>query len=254
MNKLVSESLESFLYEETKYNELGSFYHLTKKENLKSLLAGIDPKKNVGAHSKSQGGGFYVFSSEEAALEWKGGKSADALIEMRSKLNSENFDVEFELHGLDFHEFWNEFLSTILELNLKMYVVEKIEYNADDNVEDFSLRPFKKEEKFKVALDYIVSKQNIDKSDIEWKFEFSTDLGFGYPSGEKIGWFRIGSFIGDSTELKYMFSSLEKFEFIDKFKEKILGKSKALRYVGPRIKPSRYKLKENDKWGDWKNI
>lgn len=250
---LVSETLNEFL----DYGKVLPFYHLTRKEHLKSLMNGVDPSKRVSKHAKSQGEGFYVFPSEDYALDWDGGKEADAMLEIKAPLNTKNFDIEFELHGIDSKEFWNTFLKlmthTIKSQNLKLYLVPTDSIDIDEKSD--------KSSSFKLA-EYksggiggcfaFISKDPIKESDIsftQYWGEIITILPDLHRKG--IGWFRILGPAADAVEFKRMFSTLAQFGFVDKFEEEVLDKSKALRYVGPIIKPTRFKIKANGGWSEW---
>ena len=70
------------------------FYHLSSKKHLKNLLEGTKPITN-NRHSKTQGGGFYLWNSEEDAYSWKGGKESDVLLEYKIPFNIDNFELDF---------------------------------------------------------------------------------------------------------------------------------------------------------------
>ncbi len=72
-----------------RYNQLTKFYHVTSKDNLNSLLKGIDITLSK---DRGQGSGFYVVTDLEAAENTKvtlgfgspGFKVCDLLIEIES--------------------------------------------------------------------------------------------------------------------------------------------------------------------------
>jgi hypothetical protein len=241
-----------------KFNESNeienSFYHLTDEKHLNSLLNGTK-KITFNKHSKSQGNGFYLWKSERDAFEWTGGSKSDILLEYNTNLNLNNFELDYELHGIEFLTFWNTLIQLLKE-NLNYYYV-KINYNNDDAFVS-ELIKMKSNETANIHKKYhpifIISNTEITKNDIKFEdvHDNVVDIKEDCPSqSDKYGFFRVVNFSADAKFIYKSMESLDKYGIKKAFKSKLLPKSKAVKYYGNPIKPIRYKKKTDGKWGEW---
>jgi hypothetical protein len=75
-------------------------YHATPKENIPSFADGIDISKAGKLHGgagEQQGKGFYVFRNKKAAINHAKTMDNDAIVIIDRDINSDNFDVDYEL-------------------------------------------------------------------------------------------------------------------------------------------------------------
>lgn len=81
-------------------------YHATTKDNIESFKAGIDNEKAGTLHGgagASQGKGFYVFKNKKNAIAHantkygNGDPVGDTIIVIDRDINSENFDIDYEV-------------------------------------------------------------------------------------------------------------------------------------------------------------
>ena len=235
---------ERFILE--KYNQLTKFYHVTDKENLESLLNGIDITMSVG---RGQGNGFYVITDQHAAensVITSGQyvptyKKCDLLIEIEAVLNVENFDIDYEL---------------VKDLP-----------TAIKNIEPKLASRFKT---FKISSDSRVFNiivnlsDDVDQNDFTVQLEELEGMGVFIPKCHKeieFGFYPedVDKYQNDKNVAytTLYIDSLDRLGVKSIIEEEIFNRignndiAYALRYVGPKIKPSRYKFKENGKWGDW---
>ena len=95
-------------------------YHATTKDNIESFKAGIDNEKAGTLHGgagASQGKGFYVFKNKDNAIahaNTEHGKG-DTIIVIDRDINSENFDIDYEVEFMLVTKFiannWKFFLN-----------------------------------------------------------------------------------------------------------------------------------------------
>ncbi len=235
---------EKFISEN--YNQLSKFYHITEKENLESLLNGIDVKLSS---DRGQGDGFYVVTDEKSAentlvssgFGQPSHKKCDLLIEIEAILNTDNFDIDYEL--VKELPILVKNLENKLENRFKMLKVTNdghefnviVKLSDDVSQNDFTIIWEELE-----GMGVIIPKCN---KDIEFGF---------YPANSDK--FQDALNVVYTT---YYMNSLDKLGLKSIIEEELFkkigndGKVYALRYVGPKIKPKRYKFKENGKWLDW---
>ena len=235
-----------------KYGDVGKFYHATYSKNLDSFKNGIEPKTNTTGHSTTQGGGFYVWNKLEKLKNWNGLGKTDLIIEIQTNLTINNFEIDYELHGLDFNFFWQSFISIISKHNLNIYSCydgEKVneETNKIKDLEKIDSNNLWNHivSKYKETKNYpyiIISNENIENNDVWLEETDSVDIfGAMYPKSSKnIGWLRLVSFTADAKSIYVMIESLKKFGIKDEFKKSILNQCSALKYVGPKIYPTIY--------------
>jgi hypothetical protein len=243
------------IYEDSIYGKVNKFYHKTSKDNLPKLMNGIDSKiKSNNRHSKTQGGGFYVWNNIEDCKSWSEG---DLIIEIEAELNTKNFDVDYELHGLKWYEYYNVIIGIIKNSNLKTYILDNVnDIIWDDNDEVSAIKKITqvdfKTYKFEHTLPiFIISNDNITKDDIIVENFDSTDFNGILKVTSKtknIGHFQVVKFDGDAQEAYNHMESLDKFGIKEKFGIQVLCKSKAVKYFGPKIFPTKHWLLENGKW------
>ena len=135
--KLISE--QSSILNETE------LYHATTKDNIESFKAGIDKEKAGKLHGgagASQGKGFYVFKNKNDAIEhaksehgWPvdfadAGPIGDTIIVIDRDINSENFDIDYELEFKFVSKFiadnWNFFLNNWERFHIYYHVGRQI--------------------------------------------------------------------------------------------------------------------------------
>ena len=110
--KLISE--QSSILNETE------LYHATTKDNIESFKSGIDTEKAGKLHGGAgalQGKGFYVFKNKKSAIDHAKTEhgSGDTIIIIDHDINSESFDIDYELEFNFITKFitdnWNFFLN-----------------------------------------------------------------------------------------------------------------------------------------------
>ena len=74
------------------------FYHLTSKDQLRSLFKGI---RTDMAKKWEQGDGFYVTTDLRycESVEGVGSRIGEAIVEIDAPLDSDNFDLDFEMNS-----------------------------------------------------------------------------------------------------------------------------------------------------------
>lgn len=230
-------TFKNFLVEN--YNEKTSFYHITDDEMLDKLLDGIrvDLTKDWG-----QGKGFYVFKSKKRAekLEGVGSRVVNVMIELEAVLNEKNFDIDYEMC-------YN--LPDVVEKYIPL-LYDKFKYNfilsgKDNNYLIFSNIDDKsnfylKDKKFRNNIvTYVRSKNNeffaylpVDNN----KLNFTQNI---YGAVVTKDCMKLLNKIGIYKSIKLdIFNSENEYDI-------------ALRYIGPVIKPKRYRFKKNNIWGEW---
>jgi len=133
--KLISE--RSSILNETE------LYHATTKDNIEGFKTGIDKEKAGkwhGGAGASQGKGFYVFKNKNDAIEyaksehgWPGlhtGLIGDTIIVIDRDINSENFDIDYELEFRLVTKFiadnWNFFLNNWERFHIYYHIGRQI--------------------------------------------------------------------------------------------------------------------------------
>jgi hypothetical protein len=229
-----------------RYNQLTKFYHVTSKDNLNSLLKGIDITLSK---DRGQGSGFYVVTDLEAAENTKvtlgfgspGFKVCDLLIEIESVLNTENFDIDYELV--------KDLPTVVKDLESKLVGKFRI-FKISDHGYQFNIITKLSDE---VSQDdFVVGMEELDgmgvfvpKCNIEIEFGFYPDNLDEFQDAQNV------------LYTTYYIDSLDRLGIKSLIEEEIFkkisndGKVYALRYVGPKIRISRYKLKESGQWLDW---
>lgn len=226
-----------------KYGDIGNFYHATFSKNIESLKKGISINYvDSSKHSKSQGVGFYVWNNIEKLKAWKGlSPDCDIIVKIQTALTKENFEIDYELHELDFNFFWQNLINIISKQKLNFYScnswtssgeIIKFEKINSNNLWNISKNNFPY---------IIISNENIEKNDITMIDSDSVDTFDEIPSSSKnIGWTKMATFTGDANFIHQSMESLNKFGIKDKFKKIILDKCSALKYVGPKIFPTKF--------------
>lgn len=225
------------LYE--KYNDKMSFYHISSKDNLKSLLNGLKTNK----YSEwGQGKGIYVYTDEKVAgrQEGVGSRFVDIMVEFKSILNTKNFDMDYEL---------NYNLPRIIKNNIKN-IKNKFKNN-------FIIKYNNK--------NYLIFTNNINKNDFYFKkINFRNEDTYIPLSKKKGDWCYLPIDKNLNIDIEqniYGVPLIRNFmERLDKYgiKEMIFrdlsndDEITALRYIGPSIYPDRYKIRLNNKWGEWR--
>lgn len=228
------------------YNQLTKFYHVTSKEHLNSLINGIDITRSK---DRGQGGGFYVVTDLEAAENMTvtlgfgtpANKVCDLLIEIESVLDTENFDIDYELikdlptvvKGLESKLVGKFRIFNISGLDHQFTIITKL---SDEVSPD----------------DFVVRVEELDGMGV-FVPKCNKEIEFGfYP--DDLDKFQDALNVSYTT---YYMDSLDRLGIKSLIEEEIFkkigqdGKVYALRYVGPKIKPQRYKLKEGGRWSDW---
>ena len=212
-------------------NSKHKFYHLTSKAELPSLFKGI---RTDLAGKWEQGAGFYVTTdlknSEE--VEGVGTKIGEAIIEIEAPLDEKHFDIDFEMN-LNLDDAINYFLPLIR-------------------------KRFSKSERIKDFLIFYNKKPNLKFKYLEVRGEKighvpdSDDGDWCYIPIDKNGNLKIKHNIYGAPITKHMFNKLP-LDIQKEIKKKIFQSKEpgALRYIGPMIKPTRYKIKKSGKWSDW---
>ena len=231
-----------------KYGEITPFYHLTDKYNLDSLLKGIQVDRTI---DRGQGKGFYVSNDLKIIEGFKirqigyGSKPGGLIIEIQAIFNEENFDIDLELTK-----------------NLPD-IIKKIKPQLESKFKHFTIEhPKKSTYKFEVFVD-----GEGDKEDFEIGLMDDERGGtFYYPKSKsgkniKYGFIPI-TYIQDAGTVGSIKSSIDSLDTIgvkntieNQIYNTILDNPLYLRYVGPPIKPTRYKLQDDSgKWGEWVNV
>lgn len=218
------------------------FYHITIKQNLDKLLSGIKIDKS---QDWGQGPGFYVNTSEKLQdqQEGVGSNIVDLMIEIETELSSDNFDMDYEM---------NHQLGEIVERqipNLKRLFKKQLTISKDNN-------------------DFLIFTNNLTSEDFQFdtiKFREETTI---VPVCSEDDWCYLpitkdkkvkvlNNIYGVPLTRNFM-DRLDKFK-IKELIQKDLFSSKepvALRYIGPDIKPTRYKEKDLKKntWSNWNKV
>lgn len=221
------------------FTDTNKVYHVSSKDQLEGLLAGI---KTDNALSWGQGSGFYVNTSEKWCEEQEGvgSRMVDLMIELEADTKSDNFDVDYEM---------NYGLSKIIET-----YINKLKNMFDDN--------------FTISSNdssFLIFGNKINKDDFSFepiKFR-NEDIGI-IPKSSKEDWcylpidpksnkVKIVNNIYGAPITKDFMERLDKFSIKKMIKNDLLKSSEqvALRYIGPLIKPKKYKFKKDGKWGEW---
>ncbi len=218
------------------------FYHITIKQNLDKLLSGIKIDKS---QDWGQGPGFYVNTSEELQNQQEGVGSniVDLMIEIEAELSSDNFDMDYEM---------NYQLGEIVERqipNIKRLFKKQLTISKDNN-------------------NFLIFTNNLTSEDFQFdeiKFREETTI---VPICSEEDWcylpitkdkkVKVSNNIYGVPLTKNFMDRLDKFK-IKELIQKDLFSSKepiALRYIGPDIKPTRYKEKDLKKntWSNWIDI
>ena len=230
-----------------KYGEITPFYHLADKDSLDSLLKGI--RVDVST-DREQGKGFYV-SNDLKTIEGlkifqiRGGvKPGGLIIEIQAIFNEENFDIDLELTK-----------------NLPD-IIKKIKPQLESKFKHFTIEhPKNSTYKFEVFVD-----GEGNKEDFEIEMEDTSIVSFFFPkpkSGKTIKYGYIPITYKQDADLigsiKSFIDSLDtigvKNTIENQIYNTILDNPLYLRYVGPPIKPTKYKLQDDSgKWGEWVNV
>ncbi len=221
------------------FTDTNKVYHVSSKDQLEGLLSGI---KTDNALSWGQGSGFYVNTSEKWCEEQEGvgSRMVDLMIELEADTKSDNFDVDYEM---------NYGLSKIIET-----YINKLKNMFDDN--------------FTISSNdssFLIFGNKINKDDFSFepiKFR-NEDIGV-IPKSSKEDWcylpidpksnkVKIVNNIYGAPITKDFMERLDKFNIKKMIKNDLLKSSEqvALRYIGPLIKPKKYKFKKDGKWGEW---
>ena len=236
------------LYEEFRlfetYGEKSKFYHVSDEENLDSLLNQIDINKSS---ERGQGLGFYVVNDLKSAenLRVTAGfaapsfKKCDLLIEIESILNEDNFDLDYELI--------KELPDLLKKIDTSKFT--KIEISDKYRIFHVLVNKFDKVNE----SDFTIEGEEIDgmgvylpKCKKPIKFGFYPDDLDKYQDAQNVAYTTYFMNTLDDLGIK---SLIEKELFT-----KIGANNEvySLRYVGPPIKPTRYKIKdESGNWSEW---
>jgi len=229
-----------------KYGEVTPFYHLADKDSLESLLKGIRVDLS---NDRGQGKGFYVSNDLKTIedLKVKTGpvyKLGGLIIEIQVVFNEENFDIDLELTK-----------------NLPD-IIKKIKPQLESKFNYFVIQdPKNNNNQYEIFVDGEGSVE-----DFEIGFEEIDGAGTYIPkpkSGKSIKYGFIPITYSQDAQavglIKLFMDSLDtigvKNTIENQIYNTILDKPLYLRYVGPPIKPTRYKLQDDSgKWGGWVNI
>ena len=233
-----------------KYGEITPFYHLADKYSLDSLLKGIQVDRTI---DRGQGKGFYVSNDLKTiegfkvkqTISFLGNKPGGLIIEIQAIFNEENFDIDLELTK-----------------NLPD-IIKKIKPQLESKFKHFTIEhPKKSTYKFEVFVD-----GEGDKEDFEIGLMDDERGGTFYSpkpkSGKNIkyGFIPI-TYIQNADLIDSIKSSIDSLDTIgvkntieNQIYNTILDNPLYLRYVGPPIKPTKYKLQDDSgKWGEWVNL
>jgi hypothetical protein len=229
-----------------KYGELTPFYHLADKKDLDSLLKGIQIDRS---DDRGQGKGFYVSNDLKTIENIQirsviSYKSGGLIIEIKTIFNEENFDLDLEL------------TKTLPE------IIKKIKPELENKFSHFVLvHPKNNSVQFEIFVDGDGKLEDfeIDFEEINGeglfvpKLKSGKDIKYGFipitysQGADNLGIVKI--FI-DSLDTIGVKNTIENIIY-----NTILDEPLYLRYVGPSIKPTRYKLKnDNGKWEEWINV
>ena len=219
---------------------LRKLYHISSKDQLNGLLSGIKTDK---AGSWGQGSGMYVSTSEKWCEEQEGvgSRYVDLMIELETEMRSDNFDMDYE--NLP-DRFVNRYIDTLKNMFDKNFVIS--------SGENF----------------FLIFGNNIDKNDFDFQsINFRNEIIGEIPKSSKEDWcylpinrplngvysVKIVNNIYGAPLTKDFIERLDKFGLNEKIKKDLFESTDpvALRYIGSFIKPVRYKVKENGKWGKW---
>lgn len=259
---------ENLIFENLKLNQKCKFYHKSPLKNLQSLLSGIDPKTDGSIHSKSQGGGFYCFSDFDVCKNWsskiqqidKNGKlvfnpsdsikDGFVIIEFETELNINNFEIDYELgfrHETNKMMNTGQYFSKIMDIvKSKNYILYLVEWDDDINIDNM----IKIDDNFKFNWNQliIISEKKLSKDEIN----LTGDVNQPYPSNKNLSWIFISPAGGGDKNVEYL--SMESLDLIglkDEIKKQVLDKCVAFKYIGPKIKPTRYMIEKIGELGDW---
>lgn len=225
-----------------KYNIKTLFYHISSKKHLYSLLKGIDMNK-VKDNEWNQGKGVYFFKSEKWAekQEGVGNTYVDIMIELETTLNFKNFEIDYEFSYV-LPDITKKYIPNlrkifkynfILNKNNKYYLI----FSNTNNKNEFYL----KDEKFRDDFITLVKNKNNDE--------------FCYLPIDKKGNIKFEQNIYGAMVVKDCMKLLNNVGIYNLITKDVFNSTDdekiALRYIGPIIKPKRYKLKENGVWGEW---
>ena len=232
-----------------KYGEITPFYHLADKDSLDSLLKGIRVDRTI---DRGQGKGFYVSNDLKTiegfkvkqTISFLGNKPGGLIIEIQAIFNEENFDIDLELTK-----------------NLPD-IIKKIKPQLESKFKHFTIEhPKNSTYKFEVFVD-----GEGNKEDFEIEMEDTSIVSFFFPkpkSGKTIKYGYIPITYKQDADLigsiKSFIDSLDtigvKNTIENQIYNTILDNPLYLRYVGPPIKPTKYKLQDDSgKWGEWVNL
>ena len=238
-------TFESFCYKLYENLNLGEkkFYHATDKKNLQSLLNGIVVNRK---DLYSQGGGFYVNTSEKhlEELEGVGSVLISLMIEIETEFSNENFDIDYEMnYGLS--DIINNLIGDIKNKFNESFIIS----NKDK--------------------DYLIFGNNINKGDFSFEpIKFRNEIIGEVPNSSKSEWVYlpvkkvnneykvlIVNNIYGAPLTKHFIDKLDKIGIKEIIQKVIFNQydntQTSLRYIGNNvIKPTRYKYKENGKWSD----
>lgn len=209
------------------------FYHLTSKDQLPSLFKGI--RKDM-AGKWEQGAGFYVTTDlvYTESIEGVGSRIGEAIVEIEAPLNSANFDLDFEMNS-NLENAINKFLPQIKKRFVRTMKVDNflILFNQKPNI----------------------SFRRLKIRDAEVKVPESESRDWCYICIGSSGNLELEHNIEGAIVTRHMFqkfpSDIQEAIRTEIFDAESPG---ALRYIGPMIKPTRYKIKEAGSWSDWKDI
>lgn len=210
------------------------FYHLTSKDQLPSLFKGI---RTDLASKWEQGSGFYVTTDlkNTEKIEGIGSRIGEAIIEIEAPLDEEHFDIDYEMN-----------------------------INLDDAITNFLpmiKKKFEKSEKVNGFLIFYNQKPSLKLQQLEVRGKKvsnvpeSVDTDWCYIPIDKKGNLKIEYNIYGAPVTKHMFDRFPS-DIQKEIKNKIFKSIEpgALRYIGPILKPTRYKIKQAGMWSDWKKL
>lgn len=262
MSMLYLKLYEDFVLE--KLNQVTKFYHKTGKEHLESLLNGIDPKKTEvfsSNDSKSQGGGFYVYTDLEVCKKWSGNLKNAIIIEIEAVLNLTNFEIDYELGFREVDnkqmkpaEYYKILFNTTKDMcsknNLNFYRIDFIQGDEEKQ----KINNLVKVTEPNWGNIFVLSEDELTKDDINlnWYLE---DVDYYIVSSQKnIGWFHIVPPGGGLKKAEYeSMKSLDKFGIKKEFESKVFDSCIAFKYRGPVVRPTKYMIEENGNWSEWIN-
>lgn len=218
------------------FNNIRKVYHVSSKDQLEGLLSGI---KTDNALSWGQGSGFYVNTSEKWCEEQEGVGSRIVNLMIELEVNLDNIDIDYEMnYGL------SKITENYIDKLKNMFKTNFIISSSDNN--------------------FLIFGNNVNESDFSFeKIHFrEEDIGV-VPKSSKEDWcylpitkdkkVKIVNNIYGAPLTKDFMEKLDKFGIKEMIKNDLLKSSEpvALRYIGPVIKPIKYKFKKDGKWGEW---